>query len=360
MRILRALLVCAVATALSATAHAADTDGDGVADPFDNCLERANADQRDTNLDGYGNLCDADFDDDGGVNSGDFINILTRFGLSVPPAPPEVDMTGDDLVGMPDMIEFRNAEFGLPGPSGLGCAGTIPCSANAVPGPGPLAIGFGALSILAAAARGFRRRGPTRRAALVAGIGAILLLGASPVEAQVRLDLVWSATTGSGTPGGSSIQAQAGDTLTAQLFLVQDTQVVCCLAFSLEFDTDLGDELDFVSASPVFDPPGFFDLTGGGIPQTIESSSSQGGQVLTPTANFDVVGQNTTSATFLVGEAVFLVTTNVATDGADVVSGAFNTGFDAIGARPNPSPPGTRFEDVTSTVVFGTLSVDAP
>jgi uncharacterized protein (TIGR03790 family) len=47
-----------------------DLDGDGVPDARDNCLEAPNRDQRDTDGDGYGNLCDADFDNDGRVTAG--------------------------------------------------------------------------------------------------------------------------------------------------------------------------------------------------------------------------------------------------------------------------------------------------
>ncbi len=39
-------------------AGAADSDGDGVADPFDNCLQRPNADQADLDEDGAGDACD--------------------------------------------------------------------------------------------------------------------------------------------------------------------------------------------------------------------------------------------------------------------------------------------------------------
>jgi uncharacterized protein (TIGR03790 family) len=47
-----------------------DADGDGVADASDDCLHLPNADQRDTDGDGFGNLCDADFDNDGRVTAG--------------------------------------------------------------------------------------------------------------------------------------------------------------------------------------------------------------------------------------------------------------------------------------------------
>ncbi|MCR9276614.1 MAG: hypothetical protein NXH85_01475 [Pseudomonadaceae bacterium] len=42
-----------------------DTDGDGIDDRFDNCFQNASADQRDNELDGIGNNCDSDDDNDG-------------------------------------------------------------------------------------------------------------------------------------------------------------------------------------------------------------------------------------------------------------------------------------------------------
>jgi hypothetical protein len=37
----------------------ADTDGDGIIDDIDNCVEVANADQADSNMNGIGDACDA-------------------------------------------------------------------------------------------------------------------------------------------------------------------------------------------------------------------------------------------------------------------------------------------------------------
>lgn len=43
----------------------ADTDGDGVGDACDNCVNVVNEDQVDTDGDGQGDECDTDDDDDG-------------------------------------------------------------------------------------------------------------------------------------------------------------------------------------------------------------------------------------------------------------------------------------------------------
>ncbi|MFB3117365.1 MAG: thrombospondin type 3 repeat-containing protein, partial [Myxococcota bacterium] len=49
-----------------------DFDGDGVGDVIDNCSTEPNATQDDTDLDECGNLCDADYDNDGTVGIVDF------------------------------------------------------------------------------------------------------------------------------------------------------------------------------------------------------------------------------------------------------------------------------------------------
>ncbi len=106
-----------------------DTDGDGVVDAFDNCLVVPNPDQRDTNQDGYGNLCDMDYDGDLGVGISDFGVFKLAFGrlLGDPAYNPDVDAEGDDAVGISDFGLFKLAFGFAPGPSGHACAGTPPC-----------------------------------------------------------------------------------------------------------------------------------------------------------------------------------------------------------------------------------------
>jgi len=134
MKLKLALLVglFAFGFAMSASAGAVtDTDGDLVPDQFDNCRTLDNgpndgSNQVDTDLDGYGNRCDADYDNDTATTPADFSQFLAAFGG---PAT-ETDHDGD-LAGTPaDFSIFLTYFAGVlpPGPSGLACAGTTPCT----------------------------------------------------------------------------------------------------------------------------------------------------------------------------------------------------------------------------------------
>lgn len=91
-----------------------DADGDDIDDEVDNCLGRANADQRDTDGDGYGNVCDADLDNSGVVNFADLALFRQRFST----ADPDADFDGNGAVNFADLATFR-ALFGKPpGPAG--------------------------------------------------------------------------------------------------------------------------------------------------------------------------------------------------------------------------------------------------
>lgn len=97
------------------SAASADSDNDGVADGLDNCTEVFNADQRDSNADGFGNECDADLNNDGIVNAVDLG--LLRVAFFTDDA--DADLNGDGTVNIVDLGRMRSLFFSPPGPSGL-------------------------------------------------------------------------------------------------------------------------------------------------------------------------------------------------------------------------------------------------
>ncbi len=102
-----------------------DPDGDGIDSPFDNCSVRANPAQDDTDGDGCGNLCDADYGQSGTVSIADFGRFALCFGT-----PDEIcqhaEPIGGRLVGIGDFGFFAGNFGTVPGPSGT-TAGTTAC-----------------------------------------------------------------------------------------------------------------------------------------------------------------------------------------------------------------------------------------
>jgi len=121
-------LVLAVALGAATDSTAApDTDGDTVPDAFDNCTLIPNAPpfDCDTDQDGYGNACDPDTNNDHFVGGGDAAAFNNGYGSMGVPSVADINC---DLVGGGPDIETYSKFFGSPpGPSGLSCAGTIPC-----------------------------------------------------------------------------------------------------------------------------------------------------------------------------------------------------------------------------------------
>jgi hypothetical protein len=101
MRLNIITLACAAALAIGLSfgvgaGPVVDTDGDGVIDELDNCSAVSNSVQCDLDVDGYGNVCDADYSQDMAAGGTDFVTFRALFTKTV-------------------------------GPSGLLCAGSIAC-----------------------------------------------------------------------------------------------------------------------------------------------------------------------------------------------------------------------------------------
>lgn len=92
-----------------------DADRDSVPDAFDNCLQRANPEQRDTDRDGFGNACDADLDGNGFVNAADLAIFRVNFGFDFDDADFDASY---GIVNAADLAVFRQLFGKPPGPSG--------------------------------------------------------------------------------------------------------------------------------------------------------------------------------------------------------------------------------------------------
>lgn len=97
-----------------ATAQGPDTDFDGVSDLSDNCTHHPNAEQRDTDNDGYGNACDPDFNNDGIVNFSDISAWVPFFDSE---NDDDFDLDGNGVVNFLDFIRVVDYFLMAPGPS---------------------------------------------------------------------------------------------------------------------------------------------------------------------------------------------------------------------------------------------------
>jgi FG-GAP repeat len=97
-------------------AYTLDSDDDGVVDSADNCIDVSNADQRDTDADGFGNACDADFNDDCNVDFADLQLMKTAFFRT---GDLDADLNGDGSVNFADLGILKQGFFAPPGPSGV-------------------------------------------------------------------------------------------------------------------------------------------------------------------------------------------------------------------------------------------------
>ncbi|MEL7449626.1 MAG: hypothetical protein AAFN78_10475 [Pseudomonadota bacterium] len=113
-----------------------DSDGDGVPDAADNCIEVPNTDQFDADADTFGNACDADLNDDCVVSFEDLARLREVFFSTDPTA----DFNNDSAVNFADLAIMKAQFFTSPGPSSFPLPGACYASITVSPDrPVPLA-----------------------------------------------------------------------------------------------------------------------------------------------------------------------------------------------------------------------------
>lgn len=96
-----------------------DTDGDGIDDNSDNCCIVSNATQIDTDGDGHGNACDADFQNNCLTNIFDLFDFKANFAGTDQEY--DLDSTGGPVsVNIFDLFAFKGLFGSAPGPSPVG------------------------------------------------------------------------------------------------------------------------------------------------------------------------------------------------------------------------------------------------
>lgn len=143
--VLSVVAVFLVATNLNAgVGHGCvDTDSDGWCEDFyggwDNCIGVYNPDNTDADMDGYGDACDFDTNNDCSISVADLTGIISNMGQVEPPISP-YDLNGDGVTTVADItllipkvgsslppgLGLRCASCGNGEPTGIGAMGACP------------------------------------------------------------------------------------------------------------------------------------------------------------------------------------------------------------------------------------------
>lgn len=116
-------LIASAQTTVVSDGGVQDTDNDGISDMNDNCIHLPNGplipdaggnSQRDTDGDGYGNVCDGDFNGNNLVDPADFSLMKSVLGSTVAP---DQDMNGNGIVDPSDFSYLKSVLGQEPGPS---------------------------------------------------------------------------------------------------------------------------------------------------------------------------------------------------------------------------------------------------
>jgi len=205
----------------------------------------------------------------------------------------------------------------------------------------------------------------------------VCLVGMSrDASATATVTLIWGACGGGAGGcvgvGTSTLSVAAGGGQTVRLDVLMshdETSGIDAHAFSLNFDTDLGNELDFTGMAAIewtgtdADPSGASQVYGpftSGTQGTVESTGAVAGRVNSVESG-SVTANNlprngvaysvgtftaTAPATYRVAQVFFIVTANGGIDGADVFSGMFN-GLADVTSNGNAQVVAFNYGDAT-------------
>jgi len=204
---------------------------------------------------------------------------------------------------------------------------------------------------------------------MVAMAGQLGVVGSASADASI--DLIWTASSGTGAGvGTSAITASSGDGLILGVFLTAGTEGVSSYGISVSFDGPGFNELDLnpigsttaatefglkptVTCTPFpscfFDSPTMSNFTPG-VSSVIESNGSNTGFVYTFEAGTLGSGVLGTFGAFKIGEINFTVNTPV-NGGPTLNSGFFIPGVDA--AYDNRGAPVTMSFNSAAVDTFG-------
>ena len=155
----------------------------------------------------------------------------------------------------------------------------------------------------------------------VAVMASLLCLWGVAASAAVTFHFFFMATTGTGTVGGTAIDAVAGDTLTLGITISHDVAIGLSFAgVSVEWDTDGDNELDLGGGINAREWQGTGVANYGplstSIPNTTESTVGIAGT--RGSFNQGSSGGFLPSGTFAHGTIVFTVNASVNSDGPDI------------------------------------------
>jgi hypothetical protein len=202
-----------------------------------------------------------------------------------------------------------------------------------------------------------------RKLALATLMVSLGLLGTASMAGATSVSLVVVGTAGtaidSSTANSVTVNSAGTGSMTVDIQIDVDSAGLSNAALSLNFDTDNANELNIVSFTELswtkvnamgMVQASFSEI--GGRPSTIESSATQAGQLYTFEGSS--LGQGPVSTTLTFARVVFSINAaNVTTDGDDLFSGIFNTGYDDMFDNQEPSA-----NNISGTTVFGNVAVN--